>query len=375
MNNVEAAYKFETLCSKVEYCTRCPRMDESARILSRAAGPLGARLMFIGEAPGRLGADESGVPFHGDVAGHNFEELLSFAGIARDEVFITNAVLCNPRDTAGNNATPDASEVSNCSAYLREQFSLVEPELVVTLGATALNALSLIQSHGLNLATHVRTANPWYGRQLIPLYHPGQRAMIHRSMANQRSDYQFVAEQLSRLTAPARGGAGRAKTDVARLVRAIHGRLPSISYFGLHKVLYLAECEAWRALGHPLTRAFFLRQKDGPYCTDAHIGRLKRAISDLHVTSDRGVLRLNLRGEGLFSQPGEPLDGDLQAVVDSVVAAVRGLTDAQLKTKVYLSAPMRAILRAEKTRLINLYNAPISFAPLKRTPVDDVAAA
>ena len=69
-------WEFDTLCREVQSCERCARMTGSARVLSGAAGHLDSRIMFVGEAPGRLGADNSGIPFHGDTAGHNFEQLL-----------------------------------------------------------------------------------------------------------------------------------------------------------------------------------------------------------------------------------------------------------------------------------------------------------
>ena len=174
-------------------------MRNSARILGHSSGNLEAKIMFIGEAPGRLGADDTGIPFHGDRAGHNFEELLDFVGISREEIFITNAVLCNPKDSKGNNSPPKSIEIKNCSNYLKRQIDLINPKIVVTLGLNALKATKLIENHDLSLSTDIRTKNFWYKRILIPVYHPGQRAMIHRSMANQRSDYQFIAETIKNL--------------------------------------------------------------------------------------------------------------------------------------------------------------------------------
>src|ERR1700722_9261259 len=94
----DAESQFDALVSEVNACRACPRMSGSQRVLSRAAGQLDARVMFIGEAPGRLGADGSGIPFHGDKAGNNFEELLERVGLTRYAIFVTNAALCNPKD-------------------------------------------------------------------------------------------------------------------------------------------------------------------------------------------------------------------------------------------------------------------------------------
>lgn len=336
-------------------------MEESARVLSRAAGPLNAKLMFIGEAPGRLGADTYEIPFHGDKAGHNFEELLGFAGLDRSRVFITNSVLCNPKAENGTNATPKKIEISNCSGYLKEQIDLLNPEIVVTLGGVALEALNQIELHNLSLSAHVRSMQNWYGRNVIPLYHPGARAMIHRSMANQRSDYQFVAERLRKLGSTNRQSFTPTKRTVSALASEILLHKGAVSYFGLHKLLYLVECEAWKQTGHNLTDAFFIRQKDGPYCTDLHLAKLRKALPNLVVTGGVTKPILQLGQGGMFDGEFAALSNEFTSIVLKVVNSVDGLSDAELKSRVYLSTPMRRMLRFERTSLVNLYNSPISF--------------
>src|SRR5207248_3325846 len=116
---------FNTLVSDVQACRLCSRMEDSSRIFGLASGSPRARLMFIGEATGRLGADETAIPFHGDRAGDNFERLISQSGLSRYDCFITNAVLCNPKDEKGNNATPTKLEVANCSGFLKRQLDLI----------------------------------------------------------------------------------------------------------------------------------------------------------------------------------------------------------------------------------------------------------
>ena len=100
------SHDFDALIESIQECSVCASMAGCTRVLSWANGSPGAEVMFVGEAPGRLGADRTAVPFHGDVAGDNFERLLALSGLARRDVFITNAVLCNPRDENGNNAPP-----------------------------------------------------------------------------------------------------------------------------------------------------------------------------------------------------------------------------------------------------------------------------
>ncbi|MCC7105701.1 MAG: uracil-DNA glycosylase, partial [Chloroflexi bacterium] len=88
--------QFLELIARAQGCAACPAMAGRRRVLSGANGSPLAPLMFIAEAPGRLGAERTGVPFSGDQAGRSFELLLREARLTRTEVFVTNAVLCNP---------------------------------------------------------------------------------------------------------------------------------------------------------------------------------------------------------------------------------------------------------------------------------------
>ncbi len=62
-------YAFDALVARVSSCRCCPRMEGRARVLGQANGPLSARVLFIAEAPGRFGADMSGIPLAGDRTG------------------------------------------------------------------------------------------------------------------------------------------------------------------------------------------------------------------------------------------------------------------------------------------------------------------
>jgi uracil-DNA glycosylase family 4 len=167
-------------------------MDARKRVLGAANGPLDAAILFVAEAPGRLGADRTGVPLTRDQSGRNFARLLAAAGIDRSNVFVTNAVLCNPRSAQSANRPPSRAEVANCSAHLRAQIEIVRAPVVVSLGVVALNALALIEPHGLLIRTHVGKVVRWRDRLLVPLYHPGPQAMLHRRFVQQVEDYRVV---------------------------------------------------------------------------------------------------------------------------------------------------------------------------------------
>lgn len=186
----EQEREFSALVTAACTCHRCPRMEGRTRVLGSANGPLCAPILFVAEAPGRLGADRCGTPLSGDRTGQTFDALLAASGIRRDEIFITNAVLCNPRDDAGRNDTPTRAELRNCGSHLARLIEILGPEVVVTLGVTALNALDLLARHGLILRRDVGRPAWWFGRRLVPLYHPGPRALIRRPFAAQCADYQ-----------------------------------------------------------------------------------------------------------------------------------------------------------------------------------------
>ena|SRR5580765_5263156 len=161
--------QFKQLVSEAASCVRCPAMCERAAVLSELNGPVNARVMFIGEAPGRKGADRTRVPFAGDQSGKNFEKFLTSAGLKRAEIFITSAALCNPRTESGANRRPTSQELRNCSDFLRRTIALIDPAVVVTLGGVALEALSLVHYHEFALQHDAAKIRCWNERLLIPL--------------------------------------------------------------------------------------------------------------------------------------------------------------------------------------------------------------
>src|SRR5262249_13771359 len=116
---------FDQLADAAAACVICERMRERRAVLSRLNGSLAPLVMFIAEAPGRNGADRTRIPFHGDTSGRNFESLLASIKLTRDEIFITNAVLCSPRKPSGANDKPTRSEIRNCSDFLRRHIDLI----------------------------------------------------------------------------------------------------------------------------------------------------------------------------------------------------------------------------------------------------------
>lgn len=129
--------------------------------------------MFIGEAPGR-----------------RFEQLLNAAGLQREDVFVTNAVLCLPLDAGGRNRTPTAREIRECSGWVAETIAEVNPSLVVAMGRVALEGLRHVAPHAMSLLDAGDEPRTWNGRTLAATYHPGARSAVHRPWERQLEDWQ-----------------------------------------------------------------------------------------------------------------------------------------------------------------------------------------
>ena len=200
---------FAALCADAAACRRCPAMEGRRRVLSPANGSPGALVLFVGEAPGRLGGERTGIPFSGDQTGRNFDMLLVEAGLAREQVFITNAILCNPQDGRGRNRGPVREELAACRGFLARQIAVVDAPVIVPLGAVALAALDVLATHGLRLRAAAGRHVPWQGRTLVPLYHPGPRAQLHRPFVVQRDDFAALGRLVRRVAAGTFPGAAR----------------------------------------------------------------------------------------------------------------------------------------------------------------------
>jgi len=179
------------LMSRAAACTACPGMG-CRPVLSAANGLSSARVMFVGEAPGRLGAGRTGLPFSGDTAGARFERLLTEAGLTRDDIFVTNATLCLRSMCARPQPPAVRRRNRSLQRLARRDHRGGEARLVVAMGVVALTALARIQPHGLTLREHLRTVVPWRGAGLTALYHPGARAQVHRPWPHQVNDWRAL---------------------------------------------------------------------------------------------------------------------------------------------------------------------------------------
>lgn len=182
--------------ARIRGCTLCPHLGRPPAL--GAPPQTRCPVMLVGEAPGRLGAGRTGRPFVGDEAGRRLDGFLERAGLAREEVFVTNAVLCLPLDARGRNRRPTATELRACSQHLQRQIEVLDPALVVAMGTTALAGLALVAPHGRTLRDGTGAA-PWSGRRLAVVHHPGRRSTLHRRLSDQEADWRALGEVVSAL--------------------------------------------------------------------------------------------------------------------------------------------------------------------------------
>ncbi len=188
---------FKTLAVEAAACILCERMRERQAVLSDLNGSLDPLVMFIAEAPGRNGADRTRIPFHGDLSGNNFEALLQSIDLTRHDIYITNSVLCSPRKPSGANDRPNRLEIRNCSGFLRRQIELIDPQVIATLGAVALDALRSVEPHKFQLRDVAAKILTWNGRLLVPLYHPSPQVIITvRTLEQQKRDFRSLEKAI-----------------------------------------------------------------------------------------------------------------------------------------------------------------------------------
>lgn len=182
--------RLEELAREASTCTRC-RLSAGRTQVVFADGNPDADLMFIGEGPG-YHEDVQGLPFVG-AAGQLLNRLLGEIDLRREDVRITNVVLCRPP----GNRDPMPDEIEACKPYLQEHVELVDPRVVCTLGNFATRVI-LERPVAISKVRGERHA--WQGRMVIPTFHPA--AVLRgggdasRAMAQIREDFATIRQAL-----------------------------------------------------------------------------------------------------------------------------------------------------------------------------------
>jgi DNA polymerase len=196
---VPATRSLTTLRRAAEDCQGCPLYQDATQTVF-GAGPRTARVVLVGEQPGDQ-EDRVGEPFVGP-AGRVLDSALEEAGIDRSTAYLTNAVKHFKFRPAGKrriHATPDTFEVAACKPWLLAELSVLSPEVIVLLGATAAKAL-LGSSFRVTKSRGVLMPAPQGDAQLLATLHPSavlraeDRAAAKAGLV---SDLRVVADALA----------------------------------------------------------------------------------------------------------------------------------------------------------------------------------
>ena len=178
----------EELKTRALVCTQCGLSETRTQVVFGVGDPQ-ARLMLVGEAPGR-NEDLQGEPFVG-AAGALLDSLLAEIGIERPEVYIANVLKCRPP----GNRDPRTEEIDACKGYLREQVRLISPEVMMTLGNFATKLL-LNTEVGIT-RLRGRPHRWWLNALLVPTFHPAAALRGgDRVMDQMREDFALVRSLL-----------------------------------------------------------------------------------------------------------------------------------------------------------------------------------
>ena len=163
---VAACSSLAELQKATEGCLACPLGPGRLKYVFGEGAPQ-ARLLFVGEGPGR-DEDQQGRPFVGK-AGELLDKMIGALGLRREDTYSANVVKCRPPD----NRTPTPEEAKACLGYLHRQIELIQPAVIVTLGATPLRELVGV-SEGITKVRGQWRRVTVSGREIpvMPTFHP-----------------------------------------------------------------------------------------------------------------------------------------------------------------------------------------------------------
>ena len=190
----QRAAALKAIQDEIGDCTRCPLAYAGRRTIVFGDGDPAARLMFVGEGPG-ADEDATGVPFVGK-AGQLLNNMIHAMGLKREEVYIANIVKCRPPA----NRVPEPLEANTCSQFLLRQMDVVQPQVVVALGATAATYLLGVRQSLAGLRGRWHSCR---GAKLAVTYHPAFLLRDPTKKGDAWKDLQMVMAELE-LKAPAK---------------------------------------------------------------------------------------------------------------------------------------------------------------------------
>ena len=188
----------EPIRERVRVCTKCAHLACSRTQTVFGVGNPEADLMFIGEAPG-VDEDQQGEPFVGR-AGQLLTKILKAMDFAREDVYIANILKCRPDTPPGSfgNRAPTPTEMQTCRPYLVEQIEIIQPKILVALGAVAVDGLLGMRG------TMRELRGRWHAYNGIPLmitYHPAY-LLRNQALSEKRKVWEDMLQVMERLHRP-----------------------------------------------------------------------------------------------------------------------------------------------------------------------------
>ena len=183
---------------RVRSCTKCAHLASSRTQTVFGVGNPDAEIMFIGEAPG-ADEDQQGEPFVGR-AGQLLTRIIKAMGFAREDVYIANILKCRPDMPAGSfgNRAPTPAEMQMCRPYLLEQIDIIQPKVLIALGAVAVEGLLGARGTMRELRGRWHSYN---GTPLMITYHPAY-LLRNQSPSEKRKVWEDMMQVLDRLEKP-----------------------------------------------------------------------------------------------------------------------------------------------------------------------------
>jgi uracil-DNA glycosylase family 4 len=185
----------EAVQAEIGDCTRCPLAYAGRHNVVFGDGDPNTRLMFVGEGPG-ADEDAQGLPFVGK-AGQLLNNMIVAMGLKREQVYIANIVKCRPPA----NRVPEPVEANTCAQFLLRQIDVVQPQVIVALGATAATYLLGVKQ---SLASLRGSWHSCRGAKVAVTYHPAFLLRDPRQKGEAWKDLQRVMVELG-LKPPAKG--------------------------------------------------------------------------------------------------------------------------------------------------------------------------
>ena len=185
----EATVELARIEARAKVCVKCGELSRCRHSVVFGIGSPRAEIMFVGEAPGH-DEDIQGEPFVGR-AGELLTKIIAAMGCRREDVYIANVLKCRPPQ----NRTPLPDEVTNCLPYLLSQIEVIQPKVIVALGATAVRSLLDVQLGITKMRGH------WYSFRDIPImptFHPAYLLRNPPAKKEVWEDMKAVLAKLSR---------------------------------------------------------------------------------------------------------------------------------------------------------------------------------